>query len=111
MKTTTLTLATALALGALAGCDRTPDQRANQTPPSSQSAASGSATAPSTPQSNTPTTPANIGQPQTQAEKKDSANPVQQQVDPKQGEQQRDFKMKGDAAGPKSPDTQPKSGG
>lgn len=99
MKTTLLSLATALALGALAGCDRNPEPRTSQTPPttSSSSAASGSSA-----QSNTPSTPANVGQPQSQAEKKDGANPVQQQVDPKQPEQQRDFKMQGDAAGPKS---------
>ena len=45
------------------------------------------------------------------AEKREGTNPVQQQVDPKQAEQHRDFKMQGDAAGPKSRDTQPKSGG
>jgi len=111
MKTTILSLATALALGALAGCDRTPEQRANPTPPSTSAASSGSTAAPSTPQANTPTTPANIGQAQSQGEKKEGANPVQQQVDPKQPEQHRDFKMQGDAAGPKSRDTQPKSGG
>jgi hypothetical protein len=95
MKTTLLSLATALALGALAGCDRTPSDRASQTPPTTSSSSSGTTSAPATPQSNTPTTPANIGgQPQSQAEKREGANPVQQQVDPKQPEQQRDFKTK-----------------
>jgi hypothetical protein len=95
MKTTLLSLATALALGALAGCDRNPDQRAGQNPPPASSSSSGATSAPATPQSNTPTTPANIGgQPQSQAEKREGANPVQQQVDPKQPEQQRDFKTK-----------------
>jgi hypothetical protein len=103
MKTTLISLATALALGALVGCDRTGDERANSS--------SGATAAPATPQARTPSTPANAGQPPSQAEKREGANPVQQQVDPKQPEQQRDFKMQGDAAGPKSRDTQPKSGG
>jgi hypothetical protein len=98
MKTSILTVATALAFGVLAGCDR----------PSNQPAGAG-ASAP--PQSNTPTTPANIGQPQSQAEKREGANPTQGQVDPKQAEQHRDFQHKGDSAGPTSPDTQPKTGG
>ena len=92
MKTTLLAIATAAALG-LAACDRAPE--------SNPSAASGaSSTAPSTPQSNTPSTPANLGQP-SEAEKREGANPTQQQVDPKQPEQRRDFQMKGDGAGPK----------
>jgi hypothetical protein len=36
---------------------------------------------------------------------------VQGQVDPKEGEQHKDFQHKGDSAGPTSPDTQPKPGG
>jgi hypothetical protein len=85
MKPTTLTIAIAVALGALAGCDR------NQNPQPRSSA----------PQSNTPSTPANLGQP-SQAEKKDGANPpVQGQVDVKQGEQNKDFPQRGDGAGPK----------
>src|SRR5262245_46684233 len=102
MKTSILALATALALGLLAGCDRAPEQRASQP-------AGAGASAPQ--QSNTPSTPANIGQPQTQAEKSEGANPVQGQVDPKQGEQHKDFQQRGDADGPKGPDTQPKPGG
>ena len=95
MKTTLLSLATALALGALAGCDRAPEQRTGQTPPaaSNSTSSSGATSAPTTPQSNTPTTPANIGQ-QSPAERREGSNPVQQQVDPKQPEQQRDFKTK-----------------
>ena len=93
MKTTLLSLATALALGALAGCDRTPEQRTGTTPPPASSSSSGTTSAPTTPQANTPTTPANVGQPQSQAEKRESSNPVQQQVDPKQPEQHRDFKV------------------
>lgn len=92
MKTTTLFIATAFALGALAGCDRkAPEQRSPATPPSSQAG---------TGATSTPNTPANIGQPQSQ-EKKDGANPVQGQVDPKQSAQQKDFQHKGDGAGPK----------
>ena len=95
MKTTLLSLATALALGALAGCDRTPNDRASQTPPTTSSSG-GATSAPATPQSNTPTTPANIGgQPQSQAEKREGSNPVQQQVDPKEPAQRRDFKSGG----------------
>ena len=94
MKTNLLLLATALALGALAGCDRAPEQRSGQTPPTASSSSSGATSAPATPQANTPTTPANVGQPQTQAEKRESSSPVQQQVDPKQPEQQRDFKTR-----------------
>ena len=92
MKTTTLFIATAFALGAAAGCDRkAPEQRTPATPPSSQAG---------TGATSTPNTPANVGQP-SQAEKKDGANPVQGQVDPKQGEQHKDFQQKGDGAGPK----------
>jgi hypothetical protein len=36
---------------------------------------------------------------------------VQQQVDPKEAEQRRDFKHPNEKAGPTSPETQPKSGG
>ena|SRR5687767_5690701 len=95
MKTTILTIATALALGFLAGCDRNPQGRTTATPPAAP-AGSGASTA----QSNTPTTPANAGTPSA-AEKKDGANPQQGQVDPKQPEQQKDFQHKGDGAGPK----------
>jgi len=91
MKTTILVLATALALGALAGCDRSYDQRP---------AGAGSSAAPTTPQSNTPSTPANMGTP-SQSERKEGANPVQGQVDPKQPEQHKDFQQRGDGAGPK----------
>jgi hypothetical protein len=79
MKTTLLTLAIALAL---AGCDRTLDQK----PPQAGAGASA-------PQSNTPSTPANVGTPSA-AEKKEGANPVQGQVDPKQPEQRKDFQQK-----------------
>ena len=92
MKTTTLFIATAFALGALAGCDRkAPEQRTPATPPSSQAG---------TGATSTPNTPANIGQP-SQAEKSEGANPTQGQVDPKQAVQQKDFKQPGDGAGPK----------
>ena len=94
MKTTILTVATALALGVLAGCERAPETRASQ-----PAGAGGSA--PTAPQANTPSTPANAGAPSA-AEKKDGANPVQGQVDPKQPEQHKDFQQRGDAAGPKN---------
>ncbi len=93
-----LTLALAVSLALVGGCDRKPT-----TPPSPKTdsssvipqAAAGSST-----------TPANAGNP-TSAEKKEDANPVQGQVDPKAGAQQRDFQQRGDSAGPKSSDTQP----
>jgi uncharacterized lipoprotein len=96
MKTTLVSFAVALALGMLAGCDR------NQT--SAQPATTGT-TAPagsgSSAQSNTPSTPANIGAP-TQADKKDGGQPpVQGREDVRQPEQRRDFQQKGDGAGPK----------
>ena len=95
MKTTLLMISTALAIG-LAGCDRNPNPPAKSapgTPPATSST-------PSTPQASTPTTPANVGTPST-AEKASGSQPVQGQVDPKQGEQQKDFQQKGDGAGPK----------
>lgn len=85
------------ALATLAGCER--DEAAS---------AGGGAT--SAPAGQTANTPANIGPPQSQAEKREGANPVQEQVDPKQPEQHRDFRMQGDGAGPRGPDTEPKPG-
>ena len=90
MKRTTMVLLVALTSAGLAGCER------DQTPP--QAGAGGSA--PATSQSNTPSTPANAGTPSA-AEKKAGSNPVQGQVDPKQGEQHKDFQQRGDGAGPK----------
>ena len=92
MKTTLITLATALALG-LAGCDRNPAPKASQTPNSPSSSTAGSSAAPSAPQSNTPTTPANAGTP-SQAEKREGAVPQQGQVDPKEPAQRKDFQQK-----------------
>ena len=88
MKTTLVTLATALALG-LAGCDRNPEPKAQPTSP----AGAGTTAAPTTPQATTPSTPANAGTP-SQAEKQEGRNPVQGQVDPKQPAQQKDFQQK-----------------
>ena len=94
MKTTLVSIAVALALGALTGCDRSPNpSQSNTTPPP---AGTGSSSATTT----TPSTPANAGTPSA-AEKKDGSNPVQGQVDPKQGEQTKDFQQKGAGAGPK----------
>ena len=97
MKTTLVSIAVALALGALAGCDRTstPSQSKgtpSTTPPPAAGTGSSSAT--------TPNTPANAGTPSA-AEKKEGSNPVQGQVDPKQGSQTKDFEQKGAGAGPK----------
>jgi hypothetical protein len=89
-------LAAALAVGALAACgDRPPQPRVAPQP-----AAGGATTS-----SSTSTTPANT------EERKEGANPVQGQVDPKEGEQRRDFQQRGDKAGPTSPETQPRTGG
>jgi hypothetical protein len=106
MKRTTLAVLVALT-GLAAACERDAGERTSATPPPQQQAGTGG----TAPQSNTPSTPANVGAPQSQAEKREGANPVQGQVDPKQSEQHKDFKTKGDAAGPTSPDTQPKPGG
>ena len=93
-------LAAALALAA--GCHKGPDN-------ASQGATRADAPAPQA-QVNTPTTPANAGQPSPE-EKREGANPpVQGQVDAKQGEQHKDFQHSGDGAGPKDSNT-PKRGG
>jgi hypothetical protein len=89
-------------LALVAGCNKGPD---NKNPPSRADTPSSQA------QVNTPTTPANVGQPGSHEEKKEGANPVQGQVDPKSGPQHRDFQQQGDQAGPKGPDTAPKRGG
>lgn len=91
---------------AITGCGR-------DEPKSAQPASSGAtspATAPAAPASNTPPTPANVGQPQSTAERREGANPQQQQIDPKQPEQHRDFRHPGETAGPKSPETSPRPG-
>ena len=103
MRSTILILAAALAL---AGCNKGPDQgkpaaSADKAPPQSQ------VNTPSTP---APSTSASGGASASHEEKKDGANPVQGQVDPKDSDQHRDFQQKGDAAGPKSSDTAPKPG-
>ena len=90
----------AVALALAAGCDRGEER----SKPSTQSAPPASA-APSQPQVSTPTTPAPASAGST-VEK----NTTQGQVDPKQRDQHRDFEHKGDAAGPRSPETAPKTG-
>jgi hypothetical protein len=108
MKTTLITLATALALG-LAGCDRNPDPNAKQPTSSSAPASSapstaagsssaGASGAPNAPTANTQTTPANIGGAASEAGKQP---PVQGREDVRQPEQRKDFEHKGDGAGPK----------
>jgi hypothetical protein len=93
----------ALCAGLLAACDKAPERDANRGAQPSR------AETPQPPASS-PTTPANIGQPKSLEEKKEGANPVQGQVDPKAPEQHRDFKQSGDAAGPTSPETKPRGG-
>lgn len=96
MKGFTVGLTMLLALAA--GCDRRPT-----TPPSPKT---DSVSRASPAGAGSTTTPANIGKP-TQADKQNGENPVQGQVDPKHADQHRDFQNSGDAAGPKSADTQP----
>jgi len=93
--------AAALAAGTLAACgEQTPRPRVAPEPAASQPAGAGA-----TSSSSTSTAPA------TSEERKEGANPVQQQVDPKQAEQRRDFQHPNEKAGPTSSETQPKSGG
>ena len=83
MKITTILVA-ALSLALLAACERgEPRPKTSATSP----AASGSSAAP---QSQSPATPANTAAP-SESEKKEGANPVQGQVDPKDGAQNKDF--------------------
>ena len=100
MKTTLLTLAVAVALGAVAGCDRNAEQRSPSTTSPSTTSPSSSAPAGSggtaTQQSNTPSTPANIG-----GGKEHTQTPVQGREDVRQPAQRKDFEHKGDGAGPK----------
>src|SRR5438874_1509890 len=93
-----LTLAVAISLAGLSGCERKATQ-----PPSPKTDSSSSV-----PQAGagSSTTPANAGNPSA-GEKKDGANPVQGQVDPKHADQHRDFQQSGDRAGPTSSDTRP----
>lgn len=91
------TLAVAAVIAVLSGCDKAADSRAG-----AQKAPDASSTG----ASQTPSTPANLPAPSTQ-EKLEGASPVQGQVDPKEGEQRRDFQQKGDGAGPKASDTTP----
>ena len=102
MKTTLVSIAVALALGALAGCDRTSTSSQSKGTPSATTAPATTPAPAGTGSSSatTPSTPANVGTPST-AEKKAGSNPVQGQVDPKQGEQTKDFEQKGAGAGPK----------
>jgi hypothetical protein len=93
MKPTLLILATTLALGTLAACDRNPEPRTTATPPP---AGAGATSAPS---GALPNTPANAGAP-SEAEKR-SDPPVQGREDVRQPEQRKDFQQKGDGAGPK----------
>ena len=90
-----------LVAAALAGCgEQTSAPRVAPQPGASQPAGAGTTTPPTT-----STTPA------TAQERSDGANPVQQQVDPKEAVQRRDFQHPNEKAGPTSPETQPKTGG
>lgn len=95
------TLIVAAAVAALAGCDRPSGPAATRDAPKDAPSSSAGA-------SQTPSTPANLPPPSTQGERREGANPVQGQVDPKEREQHRDFQHKGDSAGPASPETAPR---
>jgi hypothetical protein len=91
----------AAALSLAAGCERgnetappTADRSSSPTAPAAAPASGGATTS---------TTPADVGQ--RGSASSGSASPVQQQVDPKEREQHRDFQQKGDAAGPTNPDS------
>ena len=92
------TLVVAAVIAVLSGCDKPADSRAGAAQKAPDAASTGA--------SQTPSTPANLPAPSTQ-EKREGASPVQGQVDPKEGEQRRDFQQKGDGAGPKASDTAP----
>lgn len=86
----------------LAACDRPAQPRTGPTAGPGSTASPG----PSAPVHPMPQT----GSP-TPGEKKEGANPVQGQVDPKQSEQRKDFQQRGDSAGPASEESKPKQGG
>jgi hypothetical protein len=97
-----LASALAISLAFAAGCDRGPT-----TPPSPKTDTSSTVPQAAAGSTATPNTRSSANGTPSAAEKREGANPVQGQVDPKHAEQQRDFQHRGDAAGPKSSDTQP----
>lgn len=103
MKLLAVTVVTCAALG-LAGCDRQRDELSSK--PAGAGATRGEVPTGST-RSDVPM-PVDRGQPQSAKTEK---NPVQGQVDPKEAQQRRDFQQRGDGAGPRSPETTPRSGG
>ena len=87
---------------ALAGCGRDePKSPVSVTPPAH--AAPGATQGERQENVATPNSPAGVGGSASAPEGHPGRNPVQGQVDPKQGEQHRDFESKGDGAGPKNP--------
>lgn len=101
-------LAAAIAALSLAACgDEPPPPRVGAPDAPSASRASPAPSAPAT--SPSPSAPA-AGGATSAEERKEGANPVQQQVDPKEAEQRRDFQHPRDGEGPTSPETQPKTG-
>jgi hypothetical protein len=88
-----LTAALVLSLTALAACDRP------RTDPQPKTGAASGATSEQGPKREAamPSNPANAGVP-TPGEKREGSNPVQGQVDPKQPDQQRDFKQGGNTS-------------
>jgi hypothetical protein len=106
----------AATLGLAAGCGDEPAPKAQSDAPASSAPASTSSAPPSSPgtaqssSGGTGVTSSATPGAATQEQKKEGANPVQQQVDPKDTEQRRDFKQSGDQQGPTSADTQPKPG-
>jgi hypothetical protein len=103
-----LTLAAAISLAAaLAACDRnapnpTPAPKTSAAPSGTNGAGGSSSAGASAPVRSS----VNNGSGNSE-DNRNGSNPVQGQVDPNQAEQHRDFQQRGDAAGPKSPDTAP----
>ena len=95
-------LALAVSLAALAGCDRSPT-----TPPSPKADNTSSAPVSASGATTSSGTTSSATGASSTPEKGSGTNPTQGQVDPNHAEQHRDFQQKGDAAGPKSGDTQP----
>ncbi len=101
---TKILLAIAAAAALVAACDRNAPKQAAQPAPSS--GASQVQSSPSTPNGGVQSSAAAANSGKATGE---GANPQQQQVDPQQPAQHRDFEQKGDSAGPKNPQS-PKAG-
>ena len=98
-----IVIALAAAAALVAACDRNAPKSSAQ--PSPSGGASQVQSSPATPNGGVQSSAAAAS---TGAATGEGSQPHQQQVDPKQPEQRRDFQQRGDQAGPKSPETSPK---